>query len=456
MTDAAFDVAVIGGGVVGCAVLRGFALAGARAVLLERDGDLLAGASKGNSGLLHTGFDAEPGSLEAECVREGQREYRAIRGRLNLPLLQSGAIVVAWTADELAALPAILARARENGVPDAAPLSREAVLAREPHLSPALLGGVWVPDEAIIDPWSAPLAYAMQAIANGAEIRRRAEVRGGRLEGGVWQLDTAAGPVSARVAVNCAGNYGDLVEAIARNSPFRIRPRKGQFVVFDKTAHRLLSAIVVPVPSARTKGVVLARTAFGNLLVGPTAEYQEDRSLATIEQPALERLVAHGRRILPALAEHPVTAAFAGLRPATERKDYCIEAVPDRRWISVAGIRSTGLSGALGIARHVRALHEVHFGALRDLADPVWPRVPNLAEHAARAYQEAGRSAIVCHCELVTQAEIATALDGPLGAATLGGLRRRTRCMLGRCQGFYCSRRIIELADGRLPGLLAA
>ncbi len=456
MTPAAFDLAVIGGGVVGCAVLRAFALAGARTVLLERDADLLAGASKGNSGLLHTGFDADPGSLEAACVREGHRAYRAIRARLNLPLLEAGAIVVAWTEAQLAALPAILEQAHRNGVTDTALLPGEAVLEREPQLAPDLRGGLLVPGEAIIDPWSAPLAYALQAIENGGEIRRGAHVRGGTLRDALWSLDTEAGQVAARVVVNCAGNYGDIVEAIARPSPFRIHPRKGQFVVFDKTASPLLGAIVLPVPTARTKGVVLAGTAYGNLLVGPTAEDQEERGIAATEQAALERLIAQGRRILPALADHPVTAAFAGLRPATEFKDYQIEAVPERRWITASGIRSTGLSGALGIARHVRGLYEAHFGALRDLPDPIWPRVPNLAEAGRRPYQEADRSPIVCHCELVTEAEIAAALQGPLAATTLGGLRRRTRCMMGRCQGFHCARRVIELAQGRIPGLLAA
>jgi glycerol-3-phosphate dehydrogenase len=168
-TATPFDVAVIGGGVVGCAVLRGFAMAGAQGVLLERDADLLSGASKGNSGLLHTGFDAVPGSLEAACVGDGCREYRAIHDRLNLPLLATGAVIIAWTEEENARLSGILAQALANGVTDARMLSRAEILVREPNLAPDLRGGVLVPGEAVIDPWSAPLAYALQAIANGAQ-----------------------------------------------------------------------------------------------------------------------------------------------------------------------------------------------------------------------------------------------------------------------------------------------
>jgi glycerol-3-phosphate dehydrogenase len=450
-----YDVAVIGGGVVGCAVLRGFALAGARAVLLERDADLLAGASKGNSGLLHTGFDATPGTLEAACVQAGNAEYRAIREPLNLPLIETGALVVAWTEDEARQLAAIASKAAANGIA-VTPLTAAEAQAREPNLAPTVRAALHVPGEAVIDPWSAPLAYALQALANGAEIRRGVEVRGGDFDGSAWRLATEAGPVEARVVLNCAGNRGDLVEAIARPPPFRIRPRKGQFVVFDKTAYALVSSIILPVPTERTKGVVLCRTAYGNLLIGPTAEDQEEREVATVEEASLRGLIAAAVRIAPAVAAHPVTAVYAGLRPATEFKDYQIAALPDRNWITVAGIRSTGLSGALGIAQHVRAVHERHFGGFGGCANPAWTPVPNLAETRERPYQKPGRGPVICHCEQVTEGEIRAALAGPLAAATLGGLKRRTRCMMGRCQGFYCMRRVMELAAGQIREFAAA
>ena len=451
--DSSYDVAIIGAGVVGCAAFREFVLAGARCMLIERDRDIINGASKGNSAILHTGFDAVPGSIEASCMRDGYRQYLAIRERLNLPLLSTGAIVIAWTPEEAARLPEIVARAHANGVTEVRPLTAEEVRVREPLVAPDLHGGVLVPGESVIDPWSAPLAYVLQGLANGGHVLRGVEVTGGTHTGVGWLLHTDAGPVRAGVVVNCAGNYGDLVEAIARPSPFRIRPRKGQFVVFDKPAYRLTNSILLPVPTERTKGVVVTRTAFGNLLVGPTAEDQDERRAATVEQATLEQLVAQGSRILPDLACETVTAVFAGLRPATEFKDYQIEALSERRWITVGGIRSTGLTAALGIARHARALYEARFGALHLLNDPVWPTVPNLAEERPRPYAQPGRTEIVCHCELVTRAEIEAALAGPIPAATLGGLKRRTRCMLGRCQGFYCTRRVLELMAGRIdPG----
>lgn len=455
--DDSFDIAIIGAGVVGCAALREFTLAGLRCVLIEREADIISGASKGNSAILHTGFDATPGSLELDCVREGYRLYREIHARLGLPLLESGAMLVAWSEEEREKLPGIVAQAHQNGVGDVCQISAGEVLAREPGLAGSVKGGVWIPGESLIDPWSAPLAYALQALANGGVLRRDAEVAGGDFRDGAWTLALrGAAPVCARVVLNCAGNFGDLVEAIARPSPFSITPRKGQFVVYDKPAHDLVHAIILPVPTARTKGVVITRTAFGNLLVGPTAEDQAERRLATTEAASLQALHEAGCRMLPALAGAQITTAYAGLRPATQFKDYQIEALPERNWITAGGIRSTGLTGALGIARHMRGLYERHFGALRPLADPLWPRVPNLTEALARPYARPGRSEIICHCELVTRDEIAAALTGPLAAGSIGGLRRRTRCMMGRCQGFYCSRRVLELAAPHIRGLADA
>jgi glycerol-3-phosphate dehydrogenase len=450
MSEPIHDVAVIGGGVVGCAILRRLALGGLRCILLEKGADILSGASKGNSALLHTGFDAPTGSMELSCMQAGYREYLAIREHLNLPLVETGAVVVAWTGEELAKLPGIVAQAHANGVADVHPITPAELYACEPHLAPGALGAVLVPGEHVIDAWSAPLAYAMQAISHGSEVRRTTRVDGGHWQGNHWTLETSAGPVCARVVVNAAGLYGDRVESIAREAPFSIRPRKGQFVVFDKSAYALVKAIVLPVPTERTKGELIARTAYGNLIVGPTAEEVDERESASVDRDVLDQLLEKARTLVPALLHHGVNAVYAGLRPATQFKDYQIKALADRGWITVAGIRSTGLTSSLGIATHVAELYALHFGQLPENPDPVWNPVPNLCEERTRRYQEPNAGEIVCHCELVTREEIEAALSGPLPAGDLGGLKRRTRCMMGRCQGFYCSGRIMEIAAGRL------
>ena len=445
--ESRFDVGVIGGGVVGLALLRRFAMVGLKCVLLERGADILSGASKGNSALLHTGFDAPLKSLELKCVQAGYTEYLRIRERLNLPLIESSALVVAWTEAELAALPEIVAKAHKNGVADVRLISKTELRLKEPNLAKSALGAVLVPGEHIIDAWSAPLAYAHQALAHGATILRNAEVTGGEFAKGQWKLTTRQGEVTARIAINAAGNFGDLVEAIARPSPFKITPRKGQFVVFDKPAYKLVRAIILPVPTVRTKGVVLFRTAFGNLAIGPTAEDQEEREIAACDEATLRKLKSRAIEMLPAIESIGVNAIYAGLRPASDQKDYVIEVLEDQNWITVSGIRSTGLTASLGIANYVSDLYGKNFGKLpKKQPEQIYTPVPNLTEDRIRPYLKGDE--IICHCELVTRGEIDAALAGPLPAGDMAGLKRRTRAMMGRCQGFYCSAHITAITKG--------
>ena len=442
-----FDVAVIGAGVVGCAIARGLALAGARVAVLERAQDMLDGASKANSAILHTGFDAPVGTVEAALVARGHAEYLAIHDRLNLPLDRAGALVIAWSEAEAAALPGLMDQARANGVTDVEPLDAGALRGLEPALADTATAGFRVPREYLIDPWSAPLAYLRQAVAMGAEVLFGAPVTGGERRGGVWHLETPRGPVRAAQVVNAAGLYGDRLEALLLGQAhFTIHPRKGQFVVFDKPASRLVRHILLPVPNDKTKGVVVCRTVWGNLLVGPTAEDQDDRDTAALVPETLSALRARGAQILPALAGHEVTAVYAGLRPASDDKAYRLLHRPADGWLTVGGIRSTGLSAALGLAAWAVETLDQGWTA----PDPVWPQVPNIAEDRPRDWQAPGHGGIVCHCELVTAREIEAALSGPLPARTPAGLKRRTRATMGRCQGFYCSAALARMTQGRL------
>jgi glycerol-3-phosphate dehydrogenase len=456
ITGRLFDIAVIGGGVVGCAVARRAALSGASVILIEAASDILAGASKGNSAILHTGFDAPPGSDEHALMRAGREEYLSIRHGLGLPLLETGAIVVAWTAEERECLEKIAEKGRANGVDEVLVLSSAEVARREPHLA-ATQGGVLVPGEHVIDPWSSPLAYLREALAHGALFLPNAELKAAMFDGETWHLDTAATQVKARHVVNCAGLFGDDVDFLLTGQRrFSIHPRKGQFAVFDKAAQRLVKTIILPVPTERTKGVVLCPTIFGNVLIGPTAEEQEDRRRAAVDQATLKSLIATAERMVPGLAHMPVTAVYAGLRPASDRSEYRLFTDHDRNLVTVGGIRSTGLTAALGIARYVMRSLDVAPSSHESSAQSLNPPMPNLAEHLPRAWQAEKRDEIVCHCEMVTRREILEALEGPLPARDLGGLKRRTRASMGRCQGFYCSARVAQLTRGRLDPSPAA
>ena len=446
-----FDVVVIGSGVVGCAMARRFTLEGARVLVLEKAADILDGASKGNSAILHTGFDAEPGSLEQHCIQAGYEEYLQIKDQLNLPVLESGALVVAWNAVEAEKLGGIVDKARANSVRDVQHLSSAQLQIKEPGLSKKAFAAVEVPREFVIDPWTTPYTYLLQAIENGATVKRNTEVIDAGFAAGLWQIETNRGEITARIIINCAGLYGDLLEQkLLGQSAFEIRPRKGQFLVFDKSASRLIDSIILPVPNAITKGIVVCRTIFGNLLVGPTAEEQQSRDDASVNANTLQALHNKGVEIIPELANHGVTATYAGIRPATEFKDYCIQPYAEKNYISVGGIRSTGLTAALGIASHVFGLYQAMGNSHNQIDNIVVPDVLPLAESLERNWSKPGNGGIICHCELVTRHEIEQALSGPLAANSLAGLKRRTRATMGRCQGFYCSAELSEICARRL------
>ena len=451
------DVVVIGGGVVGCAVFRRFTLMGAKTLLLERGGDILSGASKANSAILHTGFDAPTGSLELQCMQAGYDEYLAIREKMNLPLLQTTAIVVAWNEEQLAALPGIVKQAHENGVTDVAQISAAEVYQREPKLAEGVLGGVLVPGEYVIDPWSAPLAYVTQAVMHGGAYRFNCEVTKATRDEQGWLLQTSQGSVRTKLVINCAGNHGDLIDGLWRKPDYEIRPRKGQFLVYDKAAAADINAIILPVPTPTTKGVLLCRTIFGNMILGPTAEEQTDRNRADVDESVLKGLIEKGSRMLPTLTQYGVTATYAGLRPATEKKEYRIYHYPQENWISVGGIRSTGLTAALGIAAHVETLYHDHFNPLftdQPPAELQWPVMPMLSDYQPRDYACSGNGGIVCHCELVTRRELEAAFHSAVPPECIGGLRRRTRVMMGRCNGFFCSNQVAEIVGDRLDNTL--
>lgn len=445
------DFAIIGAGVVGCALARRLTLDGARVAVIEKAADVLDGASKGNSAILHTGFDAPSNTIEHRCVSRGYELYLAEHESLGLPILKSGALVLAWTDHEVAVLDKLVKQAHDNGVSDVHRLDVNDIVQAEPCLSAQVKGGFRVPGEYLIDPWATAHVYLLHALANGATLHRNNEVISGEFNGTNWRLKTSHGSLTATQVISAAGLYGDVVdERLLGTSNFTIAPRKGQFVVFEKASSRLISNIILPVPAATTKGIVICRTIYGNVLVGPTAEEQTSREDASTQIDTLEKLRAKGIEMVPELAHCEVTAIYAGLRPATQFKDYQIKHHADQHYTCVGGIRSTGLSGALGIADHVSRLLDTSPGVqLPPLIDPVRAQADRLSNYHPRDWQESGNQGIVCHCEQVTRREIRAVLDGPMPPATLQGLKRRTRVCMGQCQGFYCSGELAEMTAGR-------
>jgi glycerol-3-phosphate dehydrogenase len=465
LPDGPVDVAVVGAGVVGCAITRRLARDGASVVVLDRASDVGDGTSKANTAILHTGFDTVPGTLESRLVSRGHGMLAAYAAATGIAVERCGALLVAWDDEQEAALPGLAAKAAANGYAAAEPVDAAEVRRREPRLGRGARSGLVVPDEWAVDPWSVTLAFATEAVAAGATLALSTPVVGvDRCDGGL-EVRVPGGTVRARWLVNAAGLGSDLVDRMLGVSDFTVTPRRGQLLVFDKAARRLLDHILLPVPTERSKGVLVSPTAWGNVLLGPTAEDLEDRTNTATTAEGLDRLLAAGARILPELVAEEVTAAYAGLRAATEHRDYQIRCHRDLGYVTAGGIRSTGLTASPAIADHVAGLLEEAgarwSGPPVDLPPPL---MPPLGESQTRPLRDPARIAAdpdygtaLCHCEQVSRGEVRDACRGPLAATGLGGVRRRTRAMNGRCQGNWCGAAVAALVaaeTGVDPGAL--
>ncbi|KOU72032.1 MULTISPECIES: FAD-dependent oxidoreductase [Streptomyces] len=448
-----YDVTVVGAGVVGCAIARELARLPLRTALIDACDDVGNGTSKANTAILHSGFDAVPGSLESRLVRDGQRLLASYAADSGIPVEPVGALLVAWNEEQLAALPGLADKAVRNGYHAARILPAGEVRAREPELGPGVLGALHVPDESLVCPWTTTLAYATQAVRAGVHLHLNCPVRS-VTPGEPHTLTTGRGTLRTRHLVNAAGLYADEIDRFLGHADFTVTPRRGQLIVFDELARGLVRHILLPVPDARGKGVLVTPTVYGNVMLGPTAEDLDDKTDTGSTAEGLALLREKGRRILPALLDEEVTAVYAGLRAATGQEDYVIRARPGQRYVTVGGIRSTGLSASMAIAAHVVELLAEGGLPVTGAREPDPVRMPNLGEAFPRPYRDAAMIAadpeygrIVCHCERVTRGEIRDALAATVPPGSPDGLRRRTRARGGRCQGFHCGAAVRALFE---------
>ena len=452
MSNKTYDVAIIGAGVVGTAIARELSKHNLSIALIDANADVGDGTSKANTAILHTGFDMVPGSLESRLVARGYHLLRDYAREVGIAVEELGALLVAWNEEELANLPKLQAKAVENGYKDSVIISAADVYAREPHLGVGALGALHVPGEWIIDPWTPIVAFATQAKLAGTDVILNTAVTG-VTKGDHNVLHTTGGDIAARYVINAAGLYSDEIDGVFGIKDFTVVARRGELMVFDKLSRTLISHIILPVPSSMGKGVLVSPTVFGNIMLGPTAQNLDDKTDSGSSEDGLKFLREKGQKIAPELLDEEITAIYAGLRASTEHSDFQIHSHPGK-YITVGGIRSTGLTASMAIAEHVKEL--LVAGGLSLGATKALPHVsmPNLGEAFTRPYQDekaiAGQGAygeIICHCERATRGEVMDALDSPLPPTNLGGLGRRTRAGLGRCQGFYCHSELRKLLE---------
>ena len=450
-----YDVVVIGTGIVGSAVARDLSGCQLSVALLDARCDVGDGTSKANTAILHTGFDAKPGTLESRMVSRGYQMLSDYAQQTGIPVEHTGALLVAWDTEQLGALPTLKAKATANGYQHCEIVDAPTVYRHVPHLGDGALGGLTVPDESIICTWTTNLALATDAVNRGATLLLNHEVRTVEVGDAATTLHTSVGAVETRWVVNAAGLGADILDREFGFDRFTVTPRRGELLVYDKLARPLVDKIVLPVPSAVGKGVLVSPTIYGNVMLGPTAEDLDDRTATGTSEAGFEFLLSKGATLVPKLLSEEVTAAYAGLRAAIDHGDYLIEADPAQRYLLIGGIRSTGLTAGMAIAEYVHGLLEdVGMPLVAKPELPAPPRMPNIGEAFTRPYQDdeaiaadAAYGKIVCFCERVTAGEIRDAFASVIPPRTLEGLRRRTRAMNGRCQGFYCGAEVQALLE---------
>ncbi|MBI2885947.1 MAG: NAD(P)/FAD-dependent oxidoreductase [Chloroflexi bacterium] len=458
-----YDVAVVGGGVVGCAIARELSRYQLKVVLLEKESDVGRGTSGKNSAVVHTGFNVPVGSVKARLNVAGARMYGELCAQLSVPFKRVGKLVVALTPDQVPELEKLKATGDRNGVSALEIIGGDAIRRMEPNISG--YAALHAPTAAIICPFRMTIALAENAVANGATILLDAPVTAISGKAGAFRITSGQGTVRSKLVVNAAGLYADHVARLAGVRRYKIWPCRGEYLIIDKARSDLIHGMIYPVPpkGGSGLGVHLTPTIDGNILLGPSAEYVRSKSNDATTAAVARTLMQEAQQFLPALNPRDVITAYAGIRPKTVSSavggfgDFIIEEAPELPgMLHLVGIESPGLTAAPAIAQDVAQWVGLHqplqanpaFHPERKLPAP-FHELPT-EQQASLVAQDPDYGQIVCRCETVTRSEVLRAIHNPLGVHTLGGVKYRSRVTMGRCQGGFCGPRVEEMMEEEL------
>lgn len=455
-----YDVAIVGSGVVGCALAYLLSQYKLRVLLIDRNHDVGEGTSKGNSAIVHTGFDATPGTLESRLVTRASRLWPDLSRRLKIPFKTPSALLLAVDEEQKQLLSRMYDRSLANGVDDIEILSGDEAKELERNVTPEVRGALLVKRESIVDPFTTCVAYAEVALLNGTDVVLGLDVVA--VSTSANGLKTILGregqELRAKYVINAAGLGSTALAQTYQGRKFDTNPRRGQFFIYDKLAFGQLNHILLPVPTEKTKGILITPTIFGNVIVGPTAEDlpSEDAFSWETTSAGLAAVQKGASRLYPGLSNEPAIASYAGLRCNCAQGSYQINFNDGREGIvTLTGIRSTGLTSSIALAEYVIQGLADHCGM--DLAadtaaensrpEEAWPEwaSPRPYEVEKKLKHHPDYARLVCHCEHISKQEIINALDSPLHPRTIDAIKRRTRTTSGRCQGGYCGTHIAEI-----------
>ncbi len=468
-----YDVVIIGGGVIGCAVARELSRYQGKIVLLEKASDLCEGTSKANSGIVHAGHDAEPGSLKAHFNVLGSQKMEALSKELDFSYQKNGSMVLCFHEEEREKLETLLSQGIGNGVMGLEILEAEAARELEPNLSDDVVAVLNIPNGGIVCPFGLTIALAENAADHGVEFRLSTEVTGIKKSTDGYFVCTNQGEIESRVIVNAAGVYADVIHNMAvkdntdvEDNTMEITARKGEYCLLDKKVGSYVSHTLFQLPNEAGKGVLVTPTVHGNLLVGPTADFIQDKDNISTTSAGLASVAGRGGESVRSLPMSQVITSFSGLRARCTKRpllskaawnsviegDFVIgEVAGAHGFIDVAGIESPGLTAAPAIGEYVAGLVQAILHMERNPSfHPERKGIPCMAtatteEQKKLIRQNPAYANVICRCEMVTEGEIMDAIHRPLGATTLDGVKRRTRAGMGRCQAGFCSPKTVEI-----------
>ncbi len=452
------DVIIIGGGVIGCGIARELARYTADIMLLERGNDVSVGTSKANSGIVHGGFDAKPNTLKAKYNVLGNAMFDSLSAELDFPFRRNGSMVLCFDEKHMDGLTELYNRGVANGVKDMYIIKGNAEIKKlEPHVTDAAVGALVVPTGGIVSPYEMTVAYAENAAVNGVDFRFLSQVTSVTRDKDGFAVSCADGySEHAKVVINAAGVYADVINNMVCNEKLHITARKGDYVLMDKTCGYLADHTLFQLPTKMGKGVLVTPTTHGNILVGPTATDVEDKDNVNTTAGELNDAFIKAVVTVPSLSRRNIITQFSGLRAHLDGDDFVIGESSVAGFYNVAGIESPGLSCApaiaVDIAESVAAklgLAKKPFFEAKRKGIPQFSKLSN-TEREKLIDQNPLYGKIVCRCEVVTEGEIVDSIRRPVGAKDLDGVKRRTRAGMGRCQAGFCTPRIMEIISREL------
>lgn len=451
------DIIVIGAGVTGGSIARELSKYEYRVVVLDKASDVCEGTSKANSGIVHAGYDAKPGSLKARLNVEGNSMMEELSKELDFSFKRNGSLVLCFDEKDRDKLEKLYQQSLANGVPGVRILEADEVKAMEPNLSGQVAAALYAPTGGIVCPFGLTIAMAENAAVNGVEFKLNTTVEKIEKTDGGYCVTTDKGVFEGKVVINAAGVCADRFHNMVSNKKIKIVPRKGEYCLLDKKVGSYVQSTIFQLPTAYGKGVLVTPTVHGNLLVGPTAVDVEDTESTNTTAEGLADLLKRAALSVEQLPSRQVITSFAGLRAhlveeGSDKSDFLIGWVDGAEgFCDVAGIESPGLTSAPAIGKYVAEM-VVNYLPAEKKADFIAVRkgIPNMAlasaEEKQKLIQENPLYAnVVCRCELVTEGEIVDAIHRPVGATTLDGVKRRTRAGMGRCQAGFCSPKTVEI-----------